>query len=177
MRNYFFPLLAIATLFCTNARADFLCDKADGRYRLAFSADFAFASLTETDVHGAIDGNASLACDGPNESAYVCQGDFLGLDDARHHLELVAQESALQGAGAGTFKIDGAFYRCTGTPAPAALESPSILGDAVAIPLCQPGKNIGRCCGHDERGHMFCHGVPPVHCLVVDGVKHCPQIK
>ncbi|MGZ3651532.1 MAG: hypothetical protein ACXVB9_19885 [Bdellovibrionota bacterium] len=113
------PLLLLIALFSVNAQAEFTCNWGNGSYLIKFAPDASTALFTIVNASGVEDAQGTLTCDGPQESAYVCEGNVRELDGRTfkfngpaRHAELVAQETALQ-SGIGTMEINGDFIRCS----------------------------------------------------------------
>jgi hypothetical protein len=112
-------ILFVFALLSVTARADFVCNEGNGSYRIAFSPTVSSALLTRVSASGVEDEQGRLACQGLQESAFVCEGVLRALDartlkftGPARHVTLVAPESGLQG-GIGTFTIDNVFVRCS----------------------------------------------------------------
>lgn len=99
-----------------SARADFVCPHVNGSYFVDIKANSVV--LTIVNASGVEDAQGELPCDGPMESAFVCQGKVRELDGRKmtftgpaHPASVVLPKYALSFPEA-SIKIDDELFRC-----------------------------------------------------------------
>jgi|GEM_PF-2640256 len=117
IRMILFSFLSLAGVV---AQAELVCPNGDGSYAISYDGnDLSKVQFTIINASGVEDAQGTLRCDGPQESAFLCDGEVSELDaktlkftGKKKPIEVVISESTFQG-GVGYIQMGGNFFRCS----------------------------------------------------------------